>query len=121
MIGLNFKNFDDAFHVHNLHDKLQQVLVYFLKDASEAWPDTTWVVTSVYRKDGGVHQYYRGIDLVPESRQEEIMRMMRLRINETFDYGKEGIEVCPDIHHGTAPHNHLQARDSTQRKEKARV
>jgi hypothetical protein len=121
MIGLNFKDVNHVFHVHRLHLKLQEVFTFFLHEADKLWPETTWVVTSVFRNDGGVHNHYRGIDLVPEDRDLDKMKTMEDRVNAAFDYGKEGLKVCPDIHHGTAPHNHLQARDSTRRKEKARV
>ena len=121
MIGLNFKDFSHVVHVHKLHNKLQEVFTFFLHESNKLWPETTWVVTSVFRNDGGVHNHYRGIDLVHEDRDIKKMEIMEDIVNNAFDYGKEGLRVCPDIYHGTAPHNHLQVRNSTIRKEKARA
>jgi len=115
MIGLNFKNITHVDHYHKIHSKLAEVVNF---TAKTAWCDfrTRLEVTSIYRDGGGVHGVYRGIDLVPVGRSIDIMEALRNLINCTFDYGKEGLEVCPDIYHGTAPHLHLQVRDSTLRK-----
>lgn len=116
MIGLDFKDVNHVFHIHKLHATLQKVLTFLLHETHKAWPETTWVVTSVYREDGGVHNYYRGIDLVPQDRDTKKMEIARESINNHFDYGKGKLEVCPPIRHGTAKHCHLQVCDATIRK-----
>ena len=95
---------------------LQKILNFAIHEASKrGWG---LEVTSVYRDDGGVHSTapIRGIDVVPKDRSEKKMEWLREIVNSTFDYGKGKLQVCPDIDHGTSPHNHLQARNETTRR-----
>ena len=70
------------------------------------------VVTDIWRNDpNSVHHFWRGIDIVPEDRDENKMNLIRDFINEHFQYdaARPKKDVVPNIHHGTAPHDHLQS------------
>ncbi len=116
-IGICFKYFDDAYHLRDLHPKLKEVFNFVV----HACHKKGWglIITSTFRATGGVHSLYRGIDVVPTDRDTEKMEWIRTLVNDTFDYGKEGFEVCPPIRHGSAPHVHLQSRNETRRMENA--
>ena len=114
-IELVFKSWEDSFHMGKLHPKMRPILTYVINHAWTRY-GIRLVVTSIYREDGGVHQYFRGADLVPEDRAVEAMEKIREDTNKEWDYGKAGIQVIPPVRHGTAPHLHLQARDATERR-----
>ncbi len=116
-ISLKFKTYTDAYDLASLHPKLREILNFVIHECSKEGVDLE--ITSVRRMDGGVHQYNRGVDVVPVNRSIETMEWIRKKVNENFDYGKGEIEVCPNIYHGSAPHNHLQVRESTRRRERA--
>lgn len=66
-------------------------------------------ITCVFRRDGGVHEFWRGLDIdvmegVPLDKQEDIRR----GINEMFYYGDGVHETVPNLAHGTASHWHVQ-------------
>jgi len=111
MPSLSFKNFTDAYDLSSLHPKLKKILNFVIHETGKKGWELE--ITSVFRDDGGVHEYYRGVDVVPVDRDESKMEWIRVKVNSTFDYCKGEIEVCPDIHHGTAPHCHLQSWDKT--------
>lgn len=116
-----FKNWEDSFHMGRLHPKLRLIVTYMVNRAYTHY-GRRMEVTSTFRDDGGVHgtrPKLRGIDLVPEDRDIEIMEKLRVDTNKAWDYGKEPFEVVPPIRHGTAKHLHLQARKETHRKETA--
>jgi len=117
--SLHFKYFTDAYFMGKLHPKLKEIFNFIVHKAEkEGWE---LEVTSTYRETGGVHQLYRGIDVVTVDRDTDKMERMRAWVNEEYDYGKDGIEVCPPIRHGSAPHCHLQSRDETTRRENAHI
>jgi len=116
-ISIKFKTFIDAYYLNDLHPKLKEILNFVVYEAGQL--DWELEITSVYRASGGVHGLFRGVDLVPIDRDVGKMELIRDKVNENFDYGKEGFEVCPPVRHGSAPHNHLQARDETRRTENA--
>ena len=118
-IELVFKNWEDCFHMGSLHPKLRSIVTFVVNRAHTHY-GRRMVVTSTFRDEGGVHgtrPNLRGIDLVPEDRDIEIMEKLRADTNEAWDYGKDPIEVCPPVRHGSAPHCHLQARNETKRRE----
>ena len=121
MPPLSFKNYSDAYFLGSLHPRLKEILNFVIHETSKQGWDL--IITSTYRDDGGVHSTgpIRGIDLVPVDRDTEKMEWIRGRVNKEFTYGKGDFQVCPDIHHGSAAHNHLQARDSTRRLENANL
>jgi len=116
MSSISSKDFNDAYFLSSLHPKLKEILNFVIYEWSKE-ESGDLEITSVYREDGGVHGTapIRGIDLVPVDRNIEKMELIRKFVNDTFDYGKEGIFVCPPVRHGTAPHCHLQSRDETRR------
>jgi len=116
-IGIRFKYFTDAYHLESLHPKLKEVFNFVVYETDKKGWELE--VTSTFRSTGGVHSLYRGLDLVPIDRSIKKMEWIRKLVNDTFDYGKEGIWVCPPVRHGSAPHCHLQTRDETRRMEDA--
>ena len=118
-IGIHFKYFTDAYHLFSLHSQLREVFNFVVYETHKKGWDLE--VTSTFRSTGGVHSLFRGIDVVPVDRDIEKMEWIRALVNDTFDYGKEGFEVCVPIRHGSAPHVHLQARDETRRKENEHI
>lgn len=115
MPSIRFKNFNDVNSMHSLHPRLIEIYNFVVHECAKK--DIELEVTSTYRPTGGVHSLYRGIDIVPVDRSIEKMEWIRTLVNDTFDYGKEGFEVCVPIRHGTAPHCHLQSRTETKRRE----
>ena len=113
---LIFKELLDCFDMGELHPRLRPIIVFVANEADKI--GCRLVVTSVKREDG-IHKLLRAVDLVPEDRDIEVMKKLRLRINRAWDYGKEPYEVVPNIRHGTAPHLHLQVRNETTKKEEA--
>jgi hypothetical protein len=118
-ISIKFKTFADAYDLNDLHPKLKEILNFVIYEADKR--EWELEITSVYRASGGVHSLFRGVDLVPVDRDVGKMEWIRDKVNENFDYGKEGLEVCPPVRHGTAPHCHLQSRDETRRIENAHI
>ena len=114
MPSLSFKNFADAYDLSSLHPKLKEIFNFVVHEAGKKGWELE--VTSVSREDGGVHQYKRGIDLVPVDRDTKKMQWIRGKVNSTFDYGKGKLQVVPPIDHGTAKHIHCQAWDKTTRR-----
>lgn len=113
-ISIKFKTYTDAYDLSSLHPRLKEILNFTIHEANkQGWE---LEITSIRRQDGGVHQYDRGVDIVPVDRDEEKMQWLRERVNESFDYGKGELQVCPDIHHGTAAHCHFQAWSKTARR-----
>jgi len=117
MPSIKFKNFNDAFFLAAIRPQLKEVFCFIVEECGKN--DIDLEITSVFRPVGGVHSLYRAVDLVPVDRDIEKMEWIRKLANDNFDYGKEGYEVCPAVRHGTAPHNHLQTRLETQRRENA--
>jgi len=110
-----FKNWEDCFYMDKLHSKLRPIVSY-LVNLAHTRHGIRLEITSTFRADGGVHSLMRGIDLVPENRDVEVMETLRGEINREWDYGKAGLQVVPPVRHGTAPHIHLQARNETVRR-----
>lgn len=119
MPSIKFKNFNDAYSLSSLHPQLKEIFNFVVNECDKEGIELE--ITSVCRDDGGVHSTSptRGIDLVPVDRDTTRMEWIRRKVNDTFDYGKEGFEIVPPIHHGTGPHVHCQARNETQRRENA--
>jgi len=112
-IGIRFKYFTDAYHLESLHPKLKEVFNFAVHEShKKGWE---LEITSTFRSTGGVHSLHRGLDLVPVDRDIKKMEWIRKLVNDTFEYGKEGFEVCPPVRHGSKPHCHLQARNETRR------
>jgi len=115
-ISLVFKNWEDSFHMGELHENLRPILTFLINLAWTRY-GRRLEVTSNLRKDGGIHSYFRAIDLVPEDRDVEIMEKLREAVNQEWDYGKPGLQVIPAVRHGTGPHLHVQCRSESHRRE----
>ena len=105
-----FKDWEDCFDMGDLHPKMRPVLEFVMNQADQL--GVSLVITSV-KRDDGVHKALRGLDLVPEDRDIEVMEKIREKTNDRWDYGKSPYSVVPPIRHGTAPHIHLQVRSET--------
>lgn len=116
MPSLSFKTFTDAYDLSSLHPMLKKILNFVIHETDKRGWELE--ITQVVRDDGGVHGTtpVRGVDVLPKDRDETKMEWIRELVNSTFDYGKGKLQICPDIHHGTSPHNHLQARNETTRR-----
>jgi len=115
---LSFKNYRDIYYLKDLHPILTDVLDFCIEYAHNEL-DVSLEVTSIWRPGSGVHTLYRGIDIVPVDRSVTKMEKIRAAVNNAYDYGKDEFEICPPVRHGTKPHNHLQVRDETKRRENA--
>jgi hypothetical protein len=106
---LLYKDPDMQRQMSMLHPDLKQIVLWMIHEAWDKYKEFL-VVTSVYRKDGGVHQYYRGIDfgmLVYGDTEK-----LREATNKKFPYDKmrPNLDTIPKTDHGNAPHLHAQCK-----------
>lgn len=109
MIDFKYQGLDDE--LRNVHKDLYLVLTVL---AHLGWLlcGERARVTSIFRDDGGIHNYWRAIDVgVFQGLSMDENERIRKCINALFPYGDGRHETCPPLQHGTAPHFHLQVRE----------
>lgn len=95
-----------------LDKRLYPIIDFMKQEAWKRWKDLL-VVTRIFENDGSTHSKpkpYRFIDFAILETGESNSEFLRNIVNKAFPYGIRGYDTIAPLHHGTAPHFHVQVR-----------